>query len=197
MFKKRFRYLNVLREEKAEKFREPEWGVELLLRHLGEDLSRPGLANTPKRFVKTMEELTRGLREPPPEIVFFPLEYDAEVGPVVVENISAVSICEHHLLPIILRVSVAYVPGSKVPGLSKVIKLVKWAAARPIMQERFTEWLADLLMDKLRARAVYVKVCGIHMCSYIRGARDEHHNMVTEAKRGDVAVKLTCRRPLR
>ena len=170
--------------------------VEVLLRHLGEDLSRPGLADTPKRFVKAMEELTRGLREPPPEVVFFPLEYDAEVGPVVIENIGAVAVCEHHLLPILLRVSVAYVPGDGVPGLSKVIKLVKWAAARPVMQERFTEWLADLLMEKLRARAVKVKVCGVHMCSFVRGARDEHHNMVTEAKRGDIDVQLDCRRPL-
>jgi GTP cyclohydrolase I len=115
---------------------------------------------------------------------------------VVIENIGAVAICEHHLLPILLRVSVAYVPGDSVPGLSKVIKLVKWAAARPIMQERFTEWLADLLMEKLRARAVKVKVCGVHMCSFIRGARDEHHNMITEAKRGDIDVQLDCRRPL-
>jgi GTP cyclohydrolase I len=174
----------------------PEKGVETLLRHLGEDVSRPGVADTPKRFVKAMEELTRGLREPPPEVVFFPLEYEAEVGPVVIENIGAVAICEHHLLPILLRVSVAYVPGDGVPGLSKVIKLVKWAAARPIMQERFTEWLADLLMEKLRARAVKVKVCGVHMCSFIRGARDEHHNMMTEARRGDIDVQLDCRRPL-
>ncbi|MEM0467866.1 MAG: GTP cyclohydrolase I [Pyrobaculum sp.] len=172
-----------------------EFGVARLLRHLGEDLSRPGVVNTPRRFVKAMEELTRGLREPPPDVVFFPLEYGAEVGPVVIENIGAVSICEHHLLPILLRVSVAYIPGEGVPGLSKVIKLVKWAAARPIMQERFTEWLADLLMEKLRARAVYVKVCGVHMCSFIRGARDEHHNMVTSAKRGVIDVELKCDKP--
>jgi len=174
----------------------PEKGVEALLTHLGEDVSRPGVVNTPRRFVKAMEELTRGLREPPPEVVFFPLEYEAEVGPVVIENIGAVAVCEHHLLPILLRVSVAYVPEDGVPGLSKVIKLVKWAAARPIMQERFTEWLADLLMEKLRARAVKVKVCGVHMCSFVRGARDEHHNMITEAKRGDIDVQLDCRRPL-
>ncbi|AET34244.1 GTP cyclohydrolase I [Pyrobaculum ferrireducens] len=181
--------------EKRAKAR-PEKGVEDLLLHLGEDLSRPGVANTPRRFVKAMEELTRGLREPPPEVVFFPLEYEAQVGPVVIENIGAVSVCEHHLLPILLRVSVAYIPGDGVPGLSKVIKLVKWAAARPIMQERFTEWLADLLMERLRARAVKVRVCGVHMCSFIRGARDEHHNMVTEARRGDIDVRLSCRRPL-
>jgi len=175
---------------------EAEDAVAALLGHLGEDLRRPGVVNTPKRFVKAMEELTRGLREPPPEVVFFPLEYDAEPGPVVIENISAVSICEHHLLPILLRISVAYVPGDGVPGLSKVIRLVKWAAARPIMQERFTEWLADLLMEKLRAKAVKVKVCGVHMCSFIRGVKDEHHNMVTEAKRGDIEVALKCKRPL-
>ncbi|MFN3803949.1 MAG: GTP cyclohydrolase I [Pyrobaculum sp.] len=183
----------MLQERRAER---PERGVELLLKHLGEDPARPGLADTPRRFVRAMEELTRGLREPPPEVIFFPLEYEAEVGPVVVENIGAVSICEHHLLPILLKVSVAYIPGGGVPGLSKVIKLVKWAAARPIMQERFTEWLADLLIEKLKARAVYVKICGVHMCSYIRGARDEHHNMVTEARRGEVNVRLRCRRPM-
>ncbi|MEZ0318714.1 MAG: GTP cyclohydrolase I [Pyrobaculum sp.] len=176
---------------------EAEEAVAKLLAFLGEDVKRPGVVNTPKRFVKAMEELTRGLREPPPEVVFFPLEYDAEPGPVVIEDISAVSICEHHLLPILLRVSVAYVPGDGVPGLSKVIRLVKWAAARPIMQERFAEWLADLLMEKLRAKAVKVKVCGVHMCSFIRGVKDEHHNMITEAKRGEVDVQLSCRRPLR
>ncbi|MFN7105485.1 MAG: GTP cyclohydrolase I, partial [Pyrobaculum sp.] len=62
----------MLQERKAER---PERGVELLLKHLGEDLTRPGLASTPRRFVKAMEELTRGLTEPPPEVVFFPLEY--------------------------------------------------------------------------------------------------------------------------
>ncbi len=174
----------------------PDAAVESLLIYLGEDPSRPGVANTPKRFVKAMEELTRGLREPPPEVVFFPLEYEAEVGPVVIENIRAVSLCEHHLLPIILNISVAYVPGDGVPGLSKVIRLVKWAAARPTMQERFTEWLADLLMEKLKAKAVKVKVCGVHMCSFIRGIKDEHHTMITEATRGDIGVKLDCKRPL-
>ena len=174
-----------------------EEAVEYLLVHLGEDLSRPGVANTPRRFVKAMEELTRGLREPPPEVVFFPLEYKAaDPGPVVIENIRAVSICEHHLLPIVLNISVAYQPSDAVPGLSKVIKLVKWAAARPIMQERFTEWLADLLLDKLKARSVKVKVCGVHMCSFIRGVKDEHHSMVTESRRGDLDVRLDCRRPL-
>ncbi len=183
----------MLKKEGVEK---AEAAVTSLLIHLGEDLSRPGVANTPKRFVKAMEELTRGLREPAPEVVFFPLEYEADPGPVVIENIRAVSLCEHHLLPIVLNISVAYQPGDAVPGLSKVIRLVKWAAARPIMQERFTEWLADLLMDKLKARAVKVKVCGVHMCSFIRGVKDEHHTMITEARRGDLDVRLDCKRPL-
>jgi GTP cyclohydrolase I (EC 3.5.4.16) len=85
--------------EREQRKLKPERGVEDLLKYLGEDVSRPGVVGTPRRFVKAMEELTRGLREPPPEVVFFPLEYEAEVGPVVIENISAVSICEHHLLP--------------------------------------------------------------------------------------------------
>ncbi len=172
-----------------------EDGVRELLRAIGEDPARPGLLDTPRRFVGVLMELSRGLREPAPDIVFFPLEYKASVGPVVIENIRAVSLCEHHLLPIIFNISVSYVPRDAVPGLSKVIKLVKWAAARPTMQERLTEWLADLLMEKLRASAVRVKVCGIHMCSMIRSVRDEHHNMVTEAARGEIGAGVSCRKP--
>ncbi len=172
-----------------------EGSVRELLRAIGDDPARPGLRETPRRFVGVLMELTRGLREEAPEIVFFPLEYEASVGPVVIENIRAVSICEHHLLPIIFNISVSYVPSGAVPGLSKVIKLVKWAAARPTMQERLTEWLADLLMEKLHASAVKVKVCGIHMCSMIRSVRDEHHNMVTEASRGEIYVNLSCKKP--
>ncbi|CCC82093.1 GTP cyclohydrolase I [Thermoproteus tenax] len=172
---------------------EAERAVETLLSHIGEDLKRPGLERTPRRFVGALEELTRGLREDPPEIVFFPVE---KSGPVIVEDIRAVSLCEHHLLPIFLSISVAYLPGSEAPGLSKVIRLVKWAAARLIMQERFTEWLADILLEKLRARAVAVKVCGVHTCSYIRGVKEEHHLMITEARRGEIDVKLRCRRPV-
>jgi GTP cyclohydrolase I len=172
-----------------------EESIRLLLKYLGEDAGRPDLRDTPRRFLRAMSELTRGLREPAPEIVFFSLDGKERPGPVVIEDIRAASLCEHHLLPIIMRVSVAYVPGDRVPGLSKVIRLVRWAAARPVLQERFTEWLADLLAERLGARSVSVRVCGIHMCAFLRGVVDEHHKMITQAKRGEIDITPGCKCP--
>lgn len=166
-----------------------------IIAELGDDPARPGIRDTPERFLRALRELTYGLREPPPQVVLFPMEYGATPSLVVIENIRAVGLCEHHLLPIIMSVSVAYRPKGPVPGLSKVSRLVKWAAARLLLQERFTEWLADLLMEKLSAEAVKVRVCGVHLCSAIRGVKDEHHYMVTEAVRGEINVELKCRRP--
>ncbi|MEL9990248.1 MAG: GTP cyclohydrolase I [Thermoproteus sp.] len=152
-----------------------------LLKELGMDLDAPGTKDTPRRFASALTELTRGLREPPPEIVFFPTRYK---GIVEIKGVRAVGLCEHHMLPIIMKISVAYEPGEAgAPGLSKVIRLIKWAAARPIMQEEFTEWLADLLLEKLKARSVEVEVVGWHTCSALRGVKDEHHRMVTRASR--------------
>ncbi|MBP1449339.1 MAG: GTP cyclohydrolase I [Thermoproteus sp.] len=153
-----------------------------LLEELGLDLAREGARDTPRRFLSALAELTRGLREPPPEVVFFPTRYR---GTVEVKGIRAVGLCEHHMLPIIMRINISYVPGNAgAPGLSKVIRLVKWAAARPLMQEEFTEWLADLLMERLKAEAVAVEVVGWHTCSALRGVKDEGHRMVTRAARG-------------
>ncbi|MFB6489947.1 MAG: GTP cyclohydrolase I [Thermoproteus sp. AZ2] len=152
-----------------------------LLKALGLDLDREGTRDTPRRFFGALSELTRGLREPPPEVVFFPTRYS---GAVEVRGVKAVGVCEHHMLPIIMRISVSYIPGDAgAPGLSKVIRLIKWAAARPLMQEEFTEWLADLLLERLKAKAVKVEVVGWHTCAALRGVKDESHRMVTRASR--------------
>jgi GTP cyclohydrolase I len=158
-----------------------------ILRFLGENPERPGLRETPRRFVNALLELTRGLREPAPEIKFFPMEGVEYVGRVVINDVKFVSVCEHHLLPIIGTVTVIYEPlNNEVPGLSKVARYIKWLAARPILQERFTTRLASELRAVLRARYVYVKVCALHMCAMIRGVKDEDMYMVTEAWSGEI-----------
>lgn len=163
-----------------------EYHVKEILRLLGEDVSRPGLRETPRRFARALLELTRGLREEEPEPKFFPMEIPADVGRVEIANVRFVSLCEHHLLPIVGSVSIVYKPlNAEVPGLSKVARYVKWLAARPILQERFTAILAESLRERLRARYVYVKVCALHMCTFIRGVKDEDMVMVTEAWSGD------------
>ena len=163
-------------QEEAEKY------VREIIRVLGDDPDRPGLRETPRRFINALLELTRGLREPPPTVKFFPMEGNEYVGRISVNDIEFVSVCEHHLLPVIGTVTVVYEPlNSEVPGLSKVARYVKWLAARPMLQERFTVRLANELKEALHARYVYVKVCALHMCAMIRGVKDEDMYMVTEA----------------
>lgn len=149
---------------------------------IGDNPGRPGLRETPRRFLNALLELTRGLREPPPAIKFFPMEGSKYIGRISINDIKFISLCEHHLLPIVGTVTVVYEPlNGEVPGLSKVARYVKWLAARPILQERFTARLANELKEVLHAKYVYVKVCALHMCAMIRGVKDEDMYMVTEA----------------
>ena len=162
--------------------------VRRIIEFLGDDPDRPGLKETPRRFLGALLELTRGLREPPPEVKFFPMESNKYVGRISVNNIEFISLCEHHLLPVVGTVTVVYEPlNSEVPGLSKVARYVKWLASRPMLQERFTGRLANELKEVLHARYVYVKVCALHMCAMIRGVKDEDMYMITEAWSGDVS----------
>lgn len=166
---------------------EVEEYVKRIIRSLGDDPERPGLRETPRRFMNALMELTRGLREPPPEMKFFSMESEKYIGRIMVRDVRFTSICEHHLLPVIGTATVVYEPlNSEVPGLSKVARYVKWLAARPTLQERFTKRLADELKEQLNARYVYVKVCALHMCVMVRGVKDESMYMVTEAWVGDV-----------
>jgi GTP cyclohydrolase I len=168
-------------------YSEIEENIRNLLRFLGEDPKRPGLRETPRRFVNALLELTRSLREPAPEVKLFPMEGVEYVGRISINDIRFTSICEHHLLPIIGTATVIYEPlNSEVPGLSKVARYVKWLAARPTLQERFTSKLANDLRIRLNAKYVYVKVCALHMCAMTRGVKDEDMYMVTESWSGNI-----------
>ncbi|GAB6945492.1 GTP cyclohydrolase I [Vulcanisaeta sp. JCM 14467] len=156
--------------------------ISKIIEFLGDDPGRPGLRETPRRFLNALLELTYGLRESPPSIKFFPMEGNKYVGRISINDIEFVSLCEHHLLPVMGTVTVVYEPlNSEVPGLSKVARYVKWLAARPMLQERFTVRLANELKEVLHAKYVYVRVCALHMCAMIRGVKDEDMYMVTEA----------------
>ncbi|MGC8606642.1 MAG: GTP cyclohydrolase I [Vulcanisaeta sp.] len=161
--------------------------IRKIIEFLGDDPDRPGLKETPRRFLSALLELTHGLRESPPEVKFFPMEGSKYVGRISVNDIEFISLCEHHLLPVMGTVTVVYEPfNSEVPGLSKVARYVKWLAARPMLQERFTSKLANELKELLHARYVYVKVCALHMCAMVRGVKDEDLYMVTEAWSGGI-----------
>src|SRR5512138_274500 len=158
--------------------------VEAIISHLGEDVARPGLHDTPKRFAKAMRALTAGYEGDPESVVgngIFPAEGD---GVVLVRDIEFYSLCEHHLLPFFGRVHVAYLPGERIIGLSKIPRLVDLYSRRLQVQERITEQVADALMELLEPKGVVVVAEARHLCMAMRGVEKQHSDTVTRALRG-------------
>ncbi len=138
--------------------------VAAMLTHLGEDVGREGLLDTPKRYAKAMRYLTGGYESDVESVVgdgVFEAEGD---GVVLVRDVEFHSLCEHHLLPFFGRMHVAYLPGSRIIGLSKIPRIVDLYARRFQVQERLTEQVADALVKVLEPRGVAVVAEARHMC---------------------------------
>ncbi len=150
---------------------------------VGEDPDRVGLQETPMRVARMYAELLSGLREDPAEHLAkcFAEAYD---GIVVLRDITFHSLCEHHLLPFAGRCHLAYLPGKKLAGLSRLAKVVDTLAHRPQVQERLTSQIADLLMVELDAQGVAVVMEAAHTCLATRGAQKANSEMVTSVVRG-------------
>jgi GTP cyclohydrolase I len=157
--------------------------VRSMLEAIGEDPDREGLAGTPDRVARMYEELFAGLREDPASYleVGFSEEYDEMV---VLRDIPFHSMCEHHLLPFMGKAHVAYLPRGKVCGLSKLARVVEAYARRPQLQERLTQQIAHLLMDRLDAKGVGVIIEATHTCMTIRGVKKPGAAMVTSCMLG-------------
>lgn len=160
-----------------------EEAVRTILRAVGEDPDREGLRETPARVARMYAELFKGLRSDPRRHLqkVFTERYD-EV--VLVKDISFESTCEHHLMPFMGKAHIAYLPGGKVVGLSKLARVVEDIARRPQVQERMTESIADLLVEELQVRGVAVVVEAVHTCMTVRGVRKPGSLCVTSAMRG-------------
>ncbi|MBC7351945.1 MAG: GTP cyclohydrolase I FolE [Thermogutta sp.] len=160
-----------------------ERAVREILLAVGEDPDREGLRETPARVARMYAELFRGLRLDPRRHLkkVFTEKYD-EI--VVVKDISFESVCEHHLMPFMGKAHIAYLPGGKVVGLSKLARVVEDVSRRPQVQERMTELIADLLIEELDAKGVAVVVEAIHTCMTVRGIRKPGAVCVTSALRG-------------
>jgi GTP cyclohydrolase IA len=155
-----------------------------LLHALGEKPEREGLKNTPKRVARMFTELLSGYHADPQKIVngaIFSITYDEMV---IVRDIEFYSLCEHHLLPFLGRVHVAYMPAGKVIGLSKIPRIVDMYARRLQVQERMTRQIADLLQELLLPQGVAVIVEGMHLCSMMRGVKKHGARMTTSAMHG-------------
>ena len=169
-----------------------EEAVRTILRAVGEDPQREGLVDTPGRVARMYAELFAGLRDDPARHlkVHFTERYDEMV---ILRDIPFYSMCEHHLLPFMGRVHVAYLPSGRVVGISKLARVVESIAHRPQVQERLTSDIADLLMSELDARGAGVIVEATHTCMTIRGVRKPGAEMVTSAMRGLFKSNLATR----
>jgi len=167
-----------------------EAAVAEILAAIGEDVGRPGLASTPQRVAQAYREFFAGIGVDPREQLADSAEFlgEGETGELVLlRDIEFRSICEHHLLPFLGVAHVAYVPGTRIVGLGKLPRVVETIAARPQLQERLTEEIADALSDGLDAAGVLVVIDAVHGCVSTRGARQTATSTVTMASRGSLS----------
>jgi GTP cyclohydrolase I len=165
-----------------------EAAVAEILAAIGEDTVRPGLESTPQRVADAYGEFFAGLEQDPLDHLrgFVP------VGPltgelVLLRDVTVRSICEHHLLPFIGTAHLAYLPNERIVGLGRLPAVVETLAARPQMQERLTEEIAEALQTGLEPRGILVVLDAVHGCVAARGPRQTTSSTVTMATRGDLA----------
>lgn len=161
-----------------------EAAVTKVLELLGEDPQREGLLKTPSRVAKAWEFLTEGYNEDPEAILNKALFTSSNDEMVVVRDIEFYSTCEHHMLPIIGRVHVAYIPDGKVVGLSKIPRIVNVFARRLQIQEQMTEQIADAISNAINPKGVAVVLHARHMCMEMRGVQKINSTTVSSALRG-------------
>ena len=163
---------------------ELERAVRTLLTEIGEDPEREGLVDTPARLRRMYAELTEGYRTDPDTLIngaCFTVDYDEMV---VVRDIEFFSLCEHHLLPFYGRAHVGYLPRGTVIGLSKIPRIVDLYAHRLQVQERMTQQVAGLLMERLNPKGVACVIEATHLCTMMRGVKKQQATMVTSAMLG-------------
>ena len=161
-----------------------EDAVKTMMFHVGEDPNREGLLKTPQRVKKAYEFIFGGYKEDPREILRSALFTSSNDEMVLLKDIEFYSTCEHHLLPIIGRVHVAYIPNGKVVGLSKIPRVVNVFARRMQIQEQLTEQIADAIMDTIQPKGVAVVIQARHMCMEMRGVEKINSTTTSSALRG-------------
>lgn len=164
---------------------EAEAAVRTLLRWAGENPDREGLLDTPKRVVKAYEELFQGYNQSAQDILGTVFEEVSGYNdPVLVKDIPFYSHCEHHMVPIIGKAHVAYMPDGRVVGLSKIPRVVDVFARRLQTQESITAEIADALYTYLKPRGVAVLIEAEHMCMAMRGVKKQGSTTITATYRG-------------
>jgi GTP cyclohydrolase I len=153
---------------------------------IGEDITRAGLKDTPKRAAKAFKFLNNGYAKNLDEVINGALFPSDNEEMVMVQNIELYSLCEHHLLPFIGKCHVAYLPSGKVLGLSKVARIVDMYARRLQIQENMTKQIADTIMQVTGAKGVGVVVEAQHLCMMMRGVEKQNTIMKTSVLLGTI-----------
>ncbi len=160
--------------------KEAEEAFVKILKYIGEDPSREGLLETPKRVRKAFKEYFKGYSEDPYKFLSKTFgDVDGYNDIVIQKNISVQSHCEHHMAPIIGTAHVAYIPNQRVVGLSKLARVVEAFSKRLQTQERLTMQIAKTVMEALDAKGVAVTIDSNHMCMTMRGVKKEQATTVT------------------
>jgi GTP cyclohydrolase I len=158
--------------------------IRQLLAELGEDATREGLRDTPKRVENSLRFMTSGYAADVDSVLnnaLFSVDYNEMV---IVKDIDFYSLCEHHLLPFFGKCHIAYIPNGKVVGLSKIPHLVDIFSRRLQIQERLTNQIAETLRQKIQPLGVAVVMEATHLCMSMRGVQKQNSIAVTSAMLG-------------
>lgn len=158
--------------------------VKQMLDAIGENSSREGLLDTPKRVVKSWRELFSGYEQSPSSILERDFDGAGYDEMIVLRDIELYSTCEHHMLPFYGKAHVAYIPGARVVGLSKLARLVECFARRLQIQEKLTREIAEAIHECLAPKGVGVIIEAKHMCMVARGVGKQNSVMTTSALLG-------------
>jgi GTP cyclohydrolase I len=162
-----------------------------ILRELGQDAGREGLARTPERVAKALQFLTHGYGLDPAAILNSAKFREDYQQMVLVRDIEIYSLCEHHLLPFFGKAHVAYIPKEHIVGLSKIPRVVDAFARRLQVQERLTTQIRDCIQETLEPYGVAVVIEAQHMCMTMRGIQKQHSVATTSAFTGEFYTEKT------
>ncbi len=174
--------------------RPAEAAVRNILRHVGEDPDREGLARTPSRVVQAYEYLTSGYTQDPKQVINGALFTEEQYQEIILcRDVDFYSLCEHHLLPFIGKAHVGYLPNHHIVGLSKIPRLVEIYARRLQIQERLTTQIAQTIMDEIKPLGVAVVLEAEHLCMRMRGVEKQNSYVTTSAMLGRFRTHLETR----
>jgi GTP cyclohydrolase I len=162
-----------------------------ILRDIGEDPTREGLAKTPERVAKALQFLTHGYDLDPAEILKSAMFTEDYQQMVIVRDIEVYSLCEHHMLPFFGKAHVAYIPKGRIVGLSKLPRVVDAFARRLQVQERLTVQIRDCIQETLQPAGVAVVIEAQHMCMIMRGIQKQHSVATSSAFTGEFNQDVT------